>query len=194
MISNKYYYFVLIFLTLLLNACQIKSPNQDENNLKSQAVKNSPKAKMTSMKISSPVFNQNGQIPSQYSCDGANINPPLTIDDIPINSKTLVLVVDDPDAPAGNWTHWLVFNIDPNIREIAENKVPVGAKLGLNSFGETKYGGPCPPSGTHHYIFHLYALDMVLGLTDEAGRQELEIKMAGHILGQGELVGLYKRG
>lgn len=136
------------------------------------------------MKLSSPVFDSNTTIPSKYTCDGENVNPPLSISNIPVGTKSLALIVDDPDAPAGTWTHWIVLNIDPSTTEIAENSVPAGATQGTTSFGTAKWGGPCPPSGTHRYFFKLFALD--------SQPNSLE-GMDGHILGQAELVGIYKR-
>ena len=145
------------------------------------------------IKVTSSVFQAEGAIPSKFSCDGENINPPLMISGVGENVKSLVLIVDDPDAPAGTWTHWLVWNIDPKTKEIKENSVPRGAVLGKTDFGETKYGGPCPPSGTHRYFFRVYALDTVLTLSQGASRKDLESAMAGHFIDQGELMGRYSR-
>jgi Raf kinase inhibitor-like YbhB/YbcL family protein len=103
------------------------------------------------------------------------------------------LIVDDPDAPAGTWVHWVLWNIGPDTKEIGENTVPSGALQGVNDFRKHDYGGPCPPSGTHRYFFKLYALDMKLGLGPKTNKAELERAMKGHIIAQGELIGLYKR-
>lgn len=145
------------------------------------------------IQITSPSFSSGGLIPKTYSCDGENINPLLVIKKVPQTAKSLVLIVDDPDAPAGTWTHWLVWNIDPETTEIKENSVPVGAVLGKNDFGKLAYGGPCPPGGSHRYFFRLYALDTVLNLPQGASRKELETAMSGHIVDQGELMGKYSR-
>ena len=145
------------------------------------------------MKLSSPAFENNQAIPSQYSCDGQDINPPLKISEAPENAASLVLIMDDPDAPMGTWVHWLVWNINPQTTEIAENNVPAGAVEGTTSFGRTGYGGPCPPSGTHRYFFKIYALDTKLDLSIEADKEKLEEAMDGHILAQAELIGLYSR-
>lgn len=145
------------------------------------------------MKISSPAFEANQIIPSKYTCDGENISPPLQITDIPANAKSLVLITDDPDAPAGTWTHWTVWNILPETKEIGENSAPIGAVEGVTSFGSKGYGGPCPPSGTHRYFFKLYALDKILDLPPSAKDSDIEKAMAGHILDKAEVVGLYKR-
>lgn len=149
--------------------------------------------KNKNMKIESPVFQNNQQIPSKYTCDGENVNPPLQFLDIPEATKSLVLIVDDPDAPGGVFVHWVVFNIDPEIRSIAENSVPDGVIEGMTSFGNKGYGGPCPPFGTHRYFFKLYALDKKLDLNENASKKEIETAMASHVLAQAELIGLYQR-
>lgn len=143
------------------------------------------------MKIKS-VFNNMEKIPSKYTADGNNTNPPLEILDLPSNTKTLVLIVDDPDAPAGIWTHWILFNI-PIINRINENSVPKGAMQGMNDFKRLRYGGPSPPSGTHRYFFKLYALDTKLNLPEAARKSDIELAMKNHILAKAELIGLYQR-
>ncbi len=148
---------------------------------------------MDTLKLSSPSFKHNGSIPVKYTCDGKDINPPLTIENIPSNAKSLALIVDDPDAPAGTWVHWVLWNIGPATKEISENAVPPGALQGINDFRKHDYGGPCPPSGTHRYFFKLYALDVMLSLGPKTNKAELERAMKGHIIVQCELVGLYKR-
>ena len=145
------------------------------------------------MIITSPAFKQNEVIPKQYSCDGEDVNPPLTIVNIPNNAKSLVLIVDDPDAPAGVWTHWLVWNIDPKTTEIKENSTSVNAVVGKNDFGKLEYGGPCPPGGTHRYFFKVYALDMVLDLPQGANRSQLNQAMESHIINKRELMGTYSK-
>lgn len=145
------------------------------------------------MKITCPFFNHNSSIPSKYTCDGVDLNPSLKFADIPAAAKSLVLIVDDPDAPAGDWSHWIVYNIASSQTEIAENSVPEGAELGLNDFGRTTWGGPCPPSGEHHYHFKLYALDTILKFSRPPKKTQLEQAMEGHILKQAELIGHYKR-
>ncbi|MBD3252669.1 YbhB/YbcL family Raf kinase inhibitor-like protein [Candidatus Pacearchaeota archaeon] len=143
------------------------------------------------MKLQS-VFNNNDKIPEKYTCDGDDINPLLEISDIPENTKTLVLIVDDPDAPMGIWVHWILFNI-PVIGKIEENSVPEGAVQGINDFKKPEYGGPCPPGGTHRYFFKLYALDTELDLAEGATKAEVEQAMKNHVLDKTELVGLYSR-
>jgi Raf kinase inhibitor-like YbhB/YbcL family protein len=145
------------------------------------------------MKITSSAFQEGGNIPSKFTCDGANVNPPLHIAQVPAEAKNLALIVDDPDAPGGLFIHWLTWGIDPKTTDIAENSVPPNAVQGKNGFGKSGYGGPCPPSGTHRYYFRVYALDRTLNLSAGANRGELDGQMKGHIIGQGELMGRYSR-
>ncbi len=149
--------------------------------------------KMSTFSIESPAFKNNGNIPKRYTCDGKDVNPPLVIQNVPNGAKSLALVVDDPDAPAGIWVHWVVWDIDPGIRRIGENSVPAGAIQGRNDFKKTNYGGPCPPSGTHRYFFKVYALDAKLSLKDNSTKLDIEAAMKGHILGEARIIGLYKR-
>ncbi|MQY75764.1 MAG: YbhB/YbcL family Raf kinase inhibitor-like protein [Clostridia bacterium] len=144
------------------------------------------------MKIESPSFKNNEMIPSKYTCDAENINPPITISGISQDAKSLVLIVDDPDAPAKTWVHWTVWNIDPKTTEILENSVPQDAVEGVTDFGTPGYGGPCPPSGTHRYFFKLYALDTTLDLSSSATVEDIQEAMEGHILDSVELIGLYE--
>lgn len=152
-----------------------------------------PRQQAANMKLTSSAFENNQSIPEKYSCDGENINPPLVISEVPENTKSLSLIVDDPDAPAGIWVHWIVINIDPKTTLISENTVPVNSIEGTTSFGKPGYGGPCPPSGTHRYFFKLYALDTKLTLDQNAKKEDVEKAMQGHIVGQAELIGLYSR-
>ena len=117
----------------------------------------------------------------------------LTFSKIDSSAKSLALIVDDPDAPAGTWTHWLLWNINPKISLIEENTIPQGAVEGINSFGNKSYGGPCPPSGSHRYIFKLYALDSILNLEEGAQKGDLEQTIMGHILAEAQLIGNYQR-
>ena len=145
-----------------------------------------------SMNLTSPAFQNNGMIPSKYTCDGEDVNPPLEISGVPSNAKSLLLIVDDPDAPMATWNHWIVWNI-PIVSKIEENSVPNRAILGINDFDKHMYGGPCPPSGTHRYMFKLYALDTTLSLDSNSEKNDVLKAMEGHILEQTVLVGLYKK-
>lgn len=129
-------------------------------------------------------------IPVKYTCSGENINPEISISGIPAETKSLALIMDDPDAPSGDFVHWVMWNILTD-GKISENSAP--GVQGVNDFGENKYGGPCPPSGTHHYHFKIYALDTKLELPAETDKQGLLKAMEGHVLASGELVGLFKK-
>jgi Raf kinase inhibitor-like YbhB/YbcL family protein len=142
------------------------------------------------IKVSSNAFAHEGIIPTKYTCDGKNINPPLNLKDIPEDAKCLVLIVDDPDAPVNTWVHWIVWNI-PVTHHIKENEIH--GVQGINDFQQHHYGGPCPPSGTHRYFFKVYALDALLDLPDTAKKLQLEKAMSEYIIAFGELIGLYKR-
>lgn len=144
------------------------------------------------MKIWSSAFADKEAIPSRYTCDGDDINPPLQFD-VPSSAKSLALIVDDPDAPRGTWVHWVVWNIDPNTSEIKEDSVPKSSRQGINDFGNMSYGGPCPPSGTHRYFFKLYALDVSLNIPSRSAKADLEKAMQGHIIERAEMIGLYRR-
>lgn len=149
---------------------------------------------MINMKISSSAFGNNSTIPKKYTCEGQDINPPLQFDEIPPETKSLALIMDDPDAPMGTWVHWVVWNISPNTLKIAENDVPQAAVLGINDSRKLEYGGPCPPPGKpHRYFFKLYALDIVISLKQGSFKKDLEEIMEKHILAKAELVGLYQR-
>lgn len=145
------------------------------------------------MQLTSSAFHHLDLIPSKYTCDGENIPPPLFISDVPDNTKSLAVVVDDPDAPGGDWVHWLVWDLNPQLVEIDSDKLPQAAVVGLNDFGQQSWGGPCPPSGTHRYQFTLYAVDTLLALENTTTKPQLLTALKGHILDQTMLVGLYKR-
>jgi Raf kinase inhibitor-like YbhB/YbcL family protein len=146
------------------------------------------------MKITTTVFQEGGNIPSKFTCDGADANPPLRFEGVPAEAKSLALIVDDPDAPGGLFTHWLVWNIDPKTTAVEENGAPSNSLQGKNDFGKSGYGGPCPPSGTHRYFFKIFALDRQLDLAAGSKRAQLDAQMRGHIIAQGELMGRYSRG
>jgi Raf kinase inhibitor-like YbhB/YbcL family protein len=148
---------------------------------------------MDAIKIASAAFTQNGSIPEKYTCDGSDVSPPLTIENVPPEAKSLALIVDDPDAPAGTWVHWVAWNIDPATKEIKENSIPPGTQEGMSDFRKRGYGGPCPPGGTHRYFFKLYALDTLLTLGPKTTKDLLEQAMKRHIVAQSELIGRYKR-
>ena len=142
------------------------------------------------MRLSSPVFEDNAFIPAKFTCKGQSINPPLIIQDIPKEAKSLVLIMDDPDAPSGTFVHWVVYDI-PVTKRIDENSIP--GKQGVNTTGKLDYLGPCPPTGVHRYFFKIYALDKMLNLDEGISKSDLEKAMPPHILDRAELVGLYQR-
>jgi Raf kinase inhibitor-like YbhB/YbcL family protein len=142
------------------------------------------------MKLTSPDFQNNGYIPKKFTCDGDNINPALAITDIPPGAKSLVLIVDDPDASRGTWVHWVVYDIGL-LNRIEQNTIP--GKQGVSSAGDKNYHGPCPPYGIHRYFFKIYALDKELDLPEGQDKEQVERAMRKHIIDKAELVGLYTR-
>ncbi len=154
-----------------------------------------------SLQIRSPAFEPHGTIPRRYTCDGEDLAPPLEWSGVPANTRSLVLIVDDPDAPDPAaprmvWVHWVLYNLPAETRGLPEGGLPLppGTREGLNNWDRTGYGGPCPPVGRHRYFFRLYALDTLLPDLGTPTRAEVEAAMAGHVLEQAELVGLYQRG
>lgn len=165
---------LLTFVFASVNFTQLNGQNIEEAN----------------MQLTSPEFTHQEFIPRKFTCEGEDISPALTIEDIPAATKSLALIVDDPDAPMGMWVHWVVYNM-PKISRIEENSIP--GEQGMNDFHRKDYGGPCPPSGTHRYFFKIYALDKELNLKAGLSKKELEKAMQGHIIEKAELVGLYKK-
>lgn len=156
-----------------------------------------------SMNLTSSAFTQQGEIPRVYTCEGKDVSPPLAWSDLPPGTRSLALIVDDPDAPdpaapKRTWVHWVLYNIPPTATDFAEDitsaGLPAGTKEGLNDWKRTGYGGPCPPIGRHRYFHKLYALDTILPDLGKAGKAQLESAMQGHILAKSELVGTYQKG
>lgn len=147
-------------------------------------------AAKTTLIIGSPEFKHNEHIPKKYTCEGYNVSPPLTIGEIPAGTISMVLIVEDPDAPGGTFDHWVIWNIQPT-EVIGKGIVP--GVVGKNSKGEHKYTGPCPPSGTHRYFFKVFALDTRLNLDDNADKKMVEQALHNHVLASGEMIGLYKK-
>lgn len=150
------------------------------------------------MKIISSAFKDQEIIPSKYTCEGENINPPLEFLNIPSKTKSLVLIVDDPDVPKhlrpdGIWDHWILFNISPSTHKIEENSTP-RCTYGKTTWGNTQYGGPCPPDREHRYFFKLYALDALLELKSGSTKKEVEKAMQGRIIAEAHLMGRYEKG
>jgi Raf kinase inhibitor-like YbhB/YbcL family protein len=150
------------------------------------------------LEVRSPAFADGGSIPSQFTCDGKNVSPPLSWTGIPPAAKSLALVCDDPDAPAGVWVHWVVYDLPPSTSALPEgvparDEIGGGGRQGKNDFRKIGYGGPCPPSGTHRYVFALYALDSKLDLAAGATKQDLLEAIRGHVLAEAKLTGKYSR-
>ena len=149
--------------------------------------------------LSSSSFREGERIPQQYTCEGDDLSPPLTWSDPPSGTKSLALIMDDPDAPMGTWVHWVLYNLPPTARQLPEAlpkdlKLPDGGLQGVNDFGRSGYGGPCPPRGpAHRYFFKLYALDVNVTLPPKATKAQLERAMDGHLLAQTQLIGRYQR-
>ena len=150
------------------------------------------KRRFGNMKLSSSAFEDNMSIPSEYTCDGADVSPPLSFSNVPNSTKSLALIMDDLDAPAGTWVHWLVWNIPANKTGFSKGE-NVTFPQGKNDFGNLRYGGPCPPSGVHHYYFKLYALDITLDLNKGSTKEQLESAISGHIIEEAQLIGTYER-
>jgi Raf kinase inhibitor-like YbhB/YbcL family protein len=152
-----------------------------------------------SFQISTPAFSHGDSIPKKFTCDGQDISPKLSWTNPPAGTHSLALIMDDPDAPAGTWVHWVLYDLPPDARDLAEGlakqeQLPGGSRQGRNDFRKVGYGGPCPPPGKpHRYFFKLYALDAKLNLKASATKADLERTMQGHILAQAELMGRYGR-
>jgi Raf kinase inhibitor-like YbhB/YbcL family protein len=169
-----------------------------KKNLEPISEKQNQERRKTEMVITSSAFKEGEMIPSKFTCDGDDISPQLSWSGVPENTKSFALINDDPDAPAGDWVHWVIFNIPGSVTELLE-KIPAdkildnGTKQGKNDFGKIGYGGPCPPGGTHRYYFKLYALDVYLDKDAGISKNELLNAMEGHILAEAQLMGRYKR-
>ncbi|MDE1839151.1 MAG: YbhB/YbcL family Raf kinase inhibitor-like protein [Thaumarchaeota archaeon] len=144
------------------------------------------------LKVSSSAFRNEGNIPSEFTCDGQDISPPLSITNVPKGAKTLSIIMDDPDAPMGTFTHWIIWNIPSSKTQFAKGE-KFSFPQGLTSFGVTAYGGPCPPSGTHRYFFKIYALDTELDLSEGSSVMDLQKAMFGHVIAESTLMGKYSR-
>lgn len=148
---------------------------------------------VTQLQVTSSAFSQGEAIPLEYTCDGEDVSPPLAWSGAPDGVASYSLIMDDPDAPAGTWVHWVLFDISPQTTQLAEDLPATIGVQGNSSWDRTGYGGPCPPSGEHRYFFKLYALDTTLGLEAGATKEEVLEAMAGHVVAQGELMGTYSR-
>ena len=194
-----------IILAVLLCSCGVGgSSNVNPTEGATAALENEEKPvtqtqeEAMGLKLTSSAFNEGDLIPKLYTCDGKDISPPLAWTGVPGGARSLALICDDPDAPVGIWDHWVLFNMPVNVTSLPEavQKVetpPQGGTQGRNSWGKIGYGGPCPPGGTHRYIFKLYALDTELNLKAGADKKDVEKAMKGHILAETQLMSKYKR-
>ena len=179
-----------LIIGLLITLCSLMCPLGGNAEMKG--------GREMKINVGSSGFTEGGMIPKQFTCDGADISPPLSWSTVPEGTKSIAIIVDDPDAPAGTWVHWLVYNLPPDLKGLPEN-VPAqktlanGGMQGMTDFRRIGYGGPCPPSGTHRYFFKVYALDSILDLFPGAIKKRLLSAMEGHILAEGELMGKYRR-
>src|SRR5256886_8749406 len=186
--------FTVVGLLLLLIGCASPAPpakRQLENV-------NLPQTAQPAMQVTSTAFKEGQAIPRQYTCDGVNVSPPLEWTGVPKTAKTIAIIADDPDAPAGTWVHWVVYNLPAENIGLVENLPPTenlkaGGFQGKNDFGKIGYGGPCPPSGTHRYFFKTYAPDAELPLKGGATKAEIEDAMQGPIIAPGQLTGNFIR-
>ena len=148
---------------------------------------------MTKLILTSPVFDHLGDIPQKYTCQGENISPPLLISNVPQNTKSLILIMEDPDAPGITVTHWVICHMDPSIQKIPEGGKIENAIIGKNMMGKNQYMGPCPPFGKHRYVFKLFALKKMLGLNNKTRKKQLLKASKEHVIEQTELIGFYKK-
>jgi Raf kinase inhibitor-like YbhB/YbcL family protein len=185
----------VLFFVLLLASCQSGGQGTGQQ----QPSSGTPRGSVMTFWLQSPAFSGGGSIPKKFTCEGADVSPALQWSDPPANTQSFALIADDPDAPAGTWTHWVVYDLPAKLRQLPEGvskqaTIPAGGSQGTNDFGKTGYGGPCPPPGNpHRYFFRLYALGKKLDLKPGATKQQVVGAMQSHILGQAELMGTYQR-
>jgi len=193
-VNRKSQAITLLLLMLVVAGCATR-PNVSAQN---SASTSTPQTTGGSIKLTSTAFKEGESIPRQYTCDGVNVSPSLEWSGVPKSAKTLVIIADDPDAPAGTWVHWVLYNLPADNIGMVENlpatdELRAGGFQGKNDFGKIGYGGPCPPSGTHRYFFKIYALDSELPLKAGATKAEVEKAMEGHVVAQGQLMGTYRK-
>jgi Raf kinase inhibitor-like YbhB/YbcL family protein len=175
-------HFIFMLLILAAASCNLQMPKEPTPAVIAGGV--------DILSVSSPAFKNGDMIPSEYTCDGGGVNPEISVSQVPNGTQSLVLIIEDPDATAGTWIHWLMWNI-PATLPVERADAP--GVQGTNSWGRSAYGGPCPPSGIHRYFFRVYALDINLSLQKGSTKTEVLSAMKGHILANGELIGTYLR-
>lgn len=179
---------------LLIGIWYISIPFVSENRkIYFPVVTPTPSPIVKNMKLTSAAFANEEKIPADFTCDGKKISPPLSVSGVPAGTKSLAIIVDDPDAPLGTFTHWIIWNIDAGTKEITAGQIPQKSQEGTNSAGRIGYTAPCPPAGSHRYFFTVFALDITVGLDGKANKADLESAMKGHILEQTNLIGTYGR-
>jgi Raf kinase inhibitor-like YbhB/YbcL family protein len=184
----------LTLISMLLAACTASATTTAQPSAATTPQSESTGTEATmSLTLTSDAFATGQSIPAKYSCVGKNISPALAWNDPPAGTKSLALIVDDPDAPAGTWVHWVLYNIPANLHNLPESTDMSGMSVGKNSSGNMRYDGPCPPNGTHRYFFKLYALDSTLSLSPGATKEQILNAMKDHILAQGELMGTFSK-
>jgi Raf kinase inhibitor-like YbhB/YbcL family protein len=174
------------------NCYNCNSINDTQGIMTSSNIRSVSNNDLQILRVSSSAFENEGNIPSEFTCDGQNISPPLSITNVPKGAKTLSLIMDDPDAPMGNFTHWIVWNIPSSKTQFAKGE-KFDFPQGRTGFGLTAYGGPCPPSGTHRYFIKIYALDAELDLAEGSSVTDLQKAMVGHVITESTLMGKYSR-
>ena len=184
--------FIIVMLIIASSFVFALNNPRDANIKQDDIITNNQNKPMDTLKLTSSAFGNNGEIPSQYTCDGEGINPAFEISGVDANAKSLVLIMDDPDAPSGTWDHWVKFNISTSTTKIKEASEPDGVS-GVGTSGNKDYLGPCPPDREHRYFFKLFSLDTELELGEGATKKEVESAMERHILQKAELIGRYER-
>lgn len=177
-----FFWIAVLILSVVISACHTQSSNPTAEGSEEMTIT-----------LTSSAFSDGGAIPKKHTCDGEDVSPALSWSGIPEGTKSLALIMDDPDAPAGTWVHWVLYDLPPDLSGLPEGTQKLGIE-GMTSFRKPGYGGPCPPKGKpHRYFFKLYALDTILGLKAGATKGDLEKAMRGHLLAQGQLMGTYGR-
>lgn len=173
---------IILFVLATGSSCKLSEPGLTETGETGMI-----------LEVTSSAFEMGSRIPKKFTCDGENVSPPLKWSGVPAEAKSLALIADDPDAPMGTWVHWVLYDLPPDHDSLPEGASGIGTQ-GVNDFRKTGYGGPCPPRGSEHrYYFKVYALDTMTGLKAGASKRDLENAMRGHILAQGQLMGIYGR-
>jgi Raf kinase inhibitor-like YbhB/YbcL family protein len=187
-------FYSLLLISVILASCSSSTTTTAQPSATSISESESTATEATmSLTLTSDAFANGQSIPAKYSCVGKNISPALAWNEPPAGTQSFALIVDDPDAPAGTWVHWVLFNIPVSTLSLDESMDTSAMSAGRNSSGKMSYDGPCPPSGTHRYFFKLYALDSTLSLSPGATKEQLLTAMKGHILAQGELMGTFSK-